>query len=162
MTTARALNVAVAERRAHTPETAGQISLDSLALSLRHAGAKASARVLGTPVPALAAVLAGLRRRGLLIGAPGIQAACGPLPVLMVMADPQGPRAPQSGLLILAGATGEPVPLLLPAVQAAREAARRMSRVQFDFVLVQRGPDAAGVPMEEMALNFTKIDYNAT
>jgi hypothetical protein len=161
MTPSRGLNVATAERRPHTPQPGGQMSLDRLALALRQAGAKASAQVLGKPVPALAAVLAGLRRRGLLIGAPGIHAACGPLPVLMVVADAQGPLAPPRGLLFLAGDAGEPVALLLPAVQAAREAARRMSRVRYDFVLVQPAPDAGRVPMEEMALTFKKIDHSA-
>lgn len=140
----------------------GPVTLARLAQALPSRGEPARAVGWGSDLAVLKALLDGLRRHGAAVGttitAPAVRPSADPLPVLMVIAD-QRDFMRGSALLFLVADQGPRTPLLLPAVQAAREAARRATRGgEFELVLVQR-PPAQGqhVPTESMSFNFTRI-----
>lgn len=154
-------NVVLADGSVRALRPDGGIALTEMAQALRRAGPRARAFALGAQGASLQAVLTALRAQGVWLGAPSMQPGGGPTPALLVVADTAPMQPPGPGLLFLAAPTGTPVPLLLPAVQCAREAARRlMPRSDFEAVLVQHTPagrgSAAG-PSEQLALNFEHI-----
>jgi hypothetical protein len=136
------------------------VTLAAIAQGLRRAAHSASVTVWGTPVPALQAVMSGLRQLGVAMGAPTVRPAADPLPVLMVIADFRDVVHGQGAAVLFVVADDDlPTPLLLPAVQAAREAARRATRDgEVELVLVQRAQGASAQGGTDMlALNFQKI-----
>lgn len=143
--------------RALGPE--GDVALAELGQGFRRAGGGTRAFWLGRPCPMLERTLAALRRQRVALGPPRAQAAAGHLPALLVTARRDGLAPPGAGVLFLAATPGTPVALLLPAVQCAREAARRlMPERPFELLLVQRQPGIGPVlPIEQMALSFKHI-----
>lgn len=140
--------------RAFQPTT-----LAALARQLQQPGEPARTMVSGADLPVLRALLDGLRRHGASITAPVVRPSAEPMPVLMVIAD-QRDVASGSALLFLVSDAGPRSTLLLPAVQAAREAARRATRGgAVGLVLVQRPPGPGPrLATEIMSFNFAKVD----
>lgn len=128
----------------------------ALCRSLLRAGSHIRVTAFGVMGPALGAALTALRRAGLPAAAPQLQAPIARWPLLMVAAD--SGRAPGASTLFVATDGSTPIPLLLPAVQAAREAARRASQGgPIGLVLVQGQAGAQALPAEGLALNFEHI-----
>jgi hypothetical protein len=136
-------------------------ALPALAQELRRPGGPVRAIAWGRELQVLQALLAGLRQQGVSSSALAVRPAQDPLPVLLVIAEPRSLMKGQS-LLFLAADDPPRTPLLLPAVQCAREAARRAVRGGgISLVLVQRPPGPRPLlPTDSMSFNFSKVEID--
>ncbi len=135
------------------------VTLTGLAQGLRQQGGRYRGFAFGAPDPLLDAVLSGLRRQGTLPqDLPVRQMGAKALPLLLVMAAGE-PRS--SGLMFAATPPPGNTALLLPAVQSAREAARRISECgPIELVLVDAS-DGTGRPVpaiDSVSFKFFKVD----
>ena len=138
-------------------------TLAAIAQELRSRGPGVRAVAWGAEMPALQALLSSLQRQGVSTRGLTVPPARDPLPVLMVIAEQWDVTAgPGAVTLFLLADNGPATPLLLPAVQSAREAARRIAPDEtVDLVLVQRPPGPGPrLATEQWAFNFTRVDLS--